>query len=401
MNSGNLIQAKTKFSVFGNDFIEFLLIQWVIKKRVDCSFCKGLTYFCKLELFIVILQIRNIHKPNIPSKMKIKSTLLLILFSVLIISCEKDENILIPIQADFNASDTIIEIYDTITFTNLSENVDLTDSKTSYTWYFQDGYPAKSTDLSPAVVYKKAGVYSVRLVTKNMEKNDSITKSCYIRVKGLNEKGLVSYYPFNGSVNDLKAYNKDTAFGGFFCSDENGKAVNAYSFSILNKDRIRCGADPISNDSSLTISLSIYPESDLNEDLENEYIISSGAQTLCVGYYMIWKNGQMGFGRHTNHFVCDTLFGQYEPLKWYKVAMTYNCINQKVNIYVNGKQVVSTTAKSKEIYVHKWRTLSIGEANNSYLFNNRWTFNGVIDQVRIYNRVLTEREIQKIYLAKL
>jgi len=109
----------------------------------------------------------------------------------------------------------------------------------------------------------------------------------------------------------------------------------------------------------------------------------------------------MGFGRHTNHFVCDTLFGQYEPLKWYKVAMTYNCNNQKVIIYVNGKQVVSTTAKSKEIYEHKWRTLSIGEANNSYLFNNRWTFNGVIDQVRIYNRVLTEREIQKLYLTNL
>jgi len=333
--------------------------------------------------------------------MKIKSTLLLGLLSILVISCEKDENILIPIQADFSASDSIIEIYDTITFTNLSENVDLEDSATTFTWYFQDGFPAKSTDLSPSVVYKKEGLYSVRLVTKNKETNDSITKSCCIKVKGLNEEGLVSYFPFNGSINDVKAYNKDTAIGGFFCKDEKGKAENAYYFTRINKDRIRCGTDPISNDTSLTLSLSIFPESGVSEDMENEYIISSGAQTLCAGYYMIWKNGQMGFGRHTNHFVCDTLFGQYEPLKWYKVAMTYNCNNQKVIIYVNGKQVVSTTAKSKEIYEHKWRTLSIGEANNSYLFNNRWTFNGVIDQVRIYNRVLTEREIQKLYLTNL
>jgi PKD repeat protein len=327
--------------------------------------------------------------------------LLIGVMSLLIFSCEK-ENIDPILKADFNTKSTIVNITDTVKLFNNSSNTDVNDTSLRLNWYFEGGTPSVSDEFSPSVVYYKPGQYSVKLVIKNKYGKDSIFKSNYIKVQSTLENRLVAFYSFDGNANNDKGNNNGSVFGAKLCKDQLGDINKAYYFSNPESDRIECGIDPVGDDSSLSVSVNIYPviPQITYSDLNIEYIISSGAQTLCAGYYMIWDNGKIKMGRHTIGFACDTTFGNYESSSWYNLIMTYDKNDKSFNVFVNGTNVISTKAISKSIDNHKFNKLFIGAANTASLYNYQWTFNGIIDQVRIYDRVLNDDEIREIYLLK-
>ena len=76
--------------------------------------------------------------------------------------------------------------------------------------------------------------------------------------------------------------------------------------------------------------------------------------------------------------------------KWYHFACTYD--GSKIAIYINGK-LESTYAGEGKIVYPSARNLYVGrsEYGDKYL-------DGIIDEVRIYNRALTEQEIRALYL---
>jgi PKD repeat protein len=76
------------------------------------------------------------------------------LFSILLISCKKEDTKPAPI-ASFTISKTSAIVSETITFTSTSQNA------TSYSWDFGDGNT--STNMNPTHVYSSAGTFSVTL----------------------------------------------------------------------------------------------------------------------------------------------------------------------------------------------------------------------------------------------
>ena len=74
---------------------------------------------------------------------------------------------------------------------------------------------------------------------------------------------------------------------------------------------------------------------------------------------------------------------------WYHVAGVYNTANSTLNIYVNGAldngTILGTVGTSQ---VNSSVNVNIGRRTGGYYFN------GIIDEVRIYNRALTQTEIQ-------
>ena len=79
--------------------------------------------------------------------------------------------------ADFSASETIVPFGSSVTFTDLSTNM-----PTSWSWTFEGGTPATSTEQNPTVTYNEPGEYTVTLVATNPFGFDEETKTAYISV---------------------------------------------------------------------------------------------------------------------------------------------------------------------------------------------------------------------------
>ncbi|MFP9115153.1 LamG-like jellyroll fold domain-containing protein [Flavobacterium sp. RHBU_3] len=82
---------------------------------------------------------------------------------------------------DFVASQVTVAPGQTVSFTDLSTN-----NPTSWSWTFEGGEPATSTEQNPTVTYPTAGTYTVTLATTNVAGNDTETKTEYILVEETN-----------------------------------------------------------------------------------------------------------------------------------------------------------------------------------------------------------------------
>jgi PKD repeat protein len=79
--------------------------------------------------------------------------------------------------ADFEASQTTVNVGGTVDFTDLS-----TDNPASWDWEFDGGSSVTSTDQNPSIVYNTIGIYTVALTATNIYGDDFAEKTNYIEV---------------------------------------------------------------------------------------------------------------------------------------------------------------------------------------------------------------------------
>jgi len=82
-----------------------------------------------------------------------------------------------PPVANFSASSTAVTVGQNVTFTDQTTN-----NPTSWSWTFEGGTPATSTERNPVVVYSTPGTYTVSLTAANAAGSDSETKTDYMTV---------------------------------------------------------------------------------------------------------------------------------------------------------------------------------------------------------------------------
>ncbi|HEY9116154.1 MAG TPA: YCF48-related protein [Bacteroidales bacterium] len=81
-----------------------------------------------------------------------------------------------PLSANFSADQTTVCEGGTVNF------IDESASATSWSWTFEGGTPATSTEQNPSVVYSNVGVYDVSLTVSDGQGNSTLTKNNYIIV---------------------------------------------------------------------------------------------------------------------------------------------------------------------------------------------------------------------------
>jgi len=162
------------------------------------------------------------------------------------------------------------------------------------------------------------------------------------------------------------------------------EGICALSFNGVN-DYINCGNDTTLNPTE-AITVELWAKFDVATAGENSYIplISRGSA------YLLRKdeedtNGNLSF------FIYDGT--EWEPRAnsnlrptvgvWYHVVGTYN--RQHLKIYVNGK-LKGSVARTGAIHTEDLNT-TMGYGMQHY-------FNGLIDEVRIYNRALSAEEVR-------
>jgi len=211
---------------------------------------------------------------------------------------------------------------------------------------------------------------------------DSIT----FNVTSIPTEGLVSYYPFNGNANDESGNgNNGTNNGATLTKDRFGDANSAYNFTN-NINYIQVDNFPVLN-SVFTYCAWIKPSpaSSNGQNFGCYGTIGGGVSSWDVGYYI---NNQLSVFDRKNLVFSDVVALAND---WHFVTIVYNS-NIRA-IYVDGQfeksQTVITPFPTKTTDVFRIGMHTDCDGNQQFI--------GDIDDIRTYNRALSENEITQLY----
>ncbi len=213
--------------------------------------------------------------------------------------------------------------------------------------------------------------------------------------------GLVAYYPFDGNANDESDNgNHGTVNGATLTADRFENADSAYNFDGTD-DYIKINKNVLFEVSSLTISAWVKWKGSTPSD--HHAIVSnySGYQNVSdkLQHYglRIAKQSKISEFFYDDGSQWDDVNGNSNigDGEWHFIAGILNS-GVEAKIYVDGQlenididSIPTSILPSSDLYIGRDGT---AEAEL------RW--NGVIDNVRIYNRALSECEIKSLYTGK-
>jgi len=205
------------------------------------------------------------------------------------------------------------------------------------------------------------------------------------------QQGLVAYYPFNGNANDESGNgNHGVVYGATLTEDRFGNLNSAYLFNGVTH---YISLPALVNNISLgTISIWFNPFS-WNIGNHGRYFFSaariSNGDYLNIGSHPAYFSGQEliagVYGSWGWHWA--RCYSPPQLNHWQHLVFQWGINGQK--LYLNG---VLIDTKSSTGIVTQSQTIYIGKS--SWLSSH---INGKIDDIRIYNRALTEQEILALY----
>jgi hypothetical protein len=225
--------------------------------------------------------------------------------------------------------------------------------------------------------------------------------------------GLVAWYNFNGgTLKDSSGKNNHINFNNATpTTDRFGKANNAYLFNGTSSYMTVPNSVSL-NPSLISIQAIVKPNGFYTGPCHGNNILSKGWPDFATGFYSMRIGTYQdcnavtdttkeifaaGFGDNGNPYGSGAGVGADTPKvhtgQWYNVIYTYDGTTSK--IYINGKlknsavKSVSSTGNNQDLFIGKH-----GDPPIPY-----W-FNGVIDEIRIYNKALCEGEIKQLNQLK-
>jgi hypothetical protein len=206
--------------------------------------------------------------------------------------------------------------------------------------------------------------------------------------------GLVGYWPFNGNANDESGNgNNGTNNGATMTTDRNGVANQAYSFDglaayISASPTLPTGPAPRTVSCWFNTSASYIPTSDYPPLQTMTAWGNSSPGLVIFPQYVKAPSGKAYFESGSNG---NQLYSQnaMNDGVWHQIVTTYNGAGNRVKMYVDGVLQDSSAV------------VTLGTADSYFVIGNSpWTnipFMGQIDDVGLWNRALTDCEIQNLY----
>jgi hypothetical protein len=201
--------------------------------------------------------------------------------------------------------------------------------------------------------------------------------------------GLVAYYPFNGNANDESGRgNNGIVYGTTLTVDRFGNPNSAYQFDGTSNWIKVMNSDTINIHGCTGLSIAAWVKADSLNNSTYPGIVSKwgpgGGEDDQYGIGI--ENGRLRF------FLSDEptlIYGVISTNNWYFVVGNYDYTTGIISLYING---IKSVQKSMSFCI--WDTnqyVEIGRHAGSYYFD------GAIDDIRIYNRTLSDSEVQQLY----
>jgi hypothetical protein len=216
--------------------------------------------------------------------------------------------------------------------------------------------------------------------------------------------GLVGYWPFCGNSNDESGNaNNGTVNGATLTTDRFGNSNSAYSFDG-NSSIVVNDADMLDLTNDFTISSwlnsSSYPTNPFGGPInmilcKRPNVVSNITGTYSFG---IWESN----GSHlvscqappnASALTYPGSNGTIQTNQWYNFTATYDNTNKILKYYLNGTEIFNSNLEF--IIANTPYNLTIGALTSAATYY----WNGKLDDIGIWNRVLTQEEITNLYNA--
>lgn len=231
---------------------------------------------------------------------------------------------------------------------------------------------------------------------------DSSNCNCYDL-----KDGLVAYYNFiGGNLNDSSGNNNQISFNNAVkAADRYGRANNAYQFNGNSSYMVVPNSASLNPSNGITLMAIFKPAGFYSGNCSVNQVFGKGWNDFIDGHYTIRFASAAGCNVPTDTSR-EYAYGAYGNLngrpsasdettgihtnQWYHIVYTYS--GGVASLYVNGVLKKTTNANlaftpnNQELYIGKH-----GDPQYPY-----W-FNGVIDEVRIYNKALCASAVKQLY----
>lgn len=229
----------------------------------------------------------------------------------------------------------------------------------SWQWSFPGAsYVSSTTDMEPKVLYAAPGAYDVTLTVTDAQN----------RTSARTVTGMV-VFTANLCAADTVAGNSLVMAGTNTPVNIGTAAINSNTFSLS------CWIKPNGNQSSFSqlISHDVYPGSAYGFGLGFAFNSYTANLNLC------YTDNVVGYGNITS-LVADAT-------KWNFVVLTYSPTG--VTIYLNGKAVTARSGSMAAIDLSQSPFYI-----NKDIHNQGGYYNGLMDEVKIYNYTLTQADVR-------
>jgi hypothetical protein len=211
----------------------------------------------------------------------------------------------------------------------------------------------------------------------------------------------VAYWPFTGNAQDASGNRHDgTVAGSTLTTDRFGNANSAYRFNAASKTYIQVPHHPQLSFGTAPFSICAWVRICNAEHSDYAGVVVKGpTQIFYPGYQLVvtrtnrvmiqlGDQAMLGVERRGQRNLGDGL--------WHFLVLTVSPQSRDIRLYVDGvlegyTETFSSNAPYNVSMVDN-TPLFIGKERNSVVY-----FTGSIDDVRIYNRVISNSEIQNLY----
>ena len=205
--------------------------------------------------------------------------------------------------------------------------------------------------------------------------------------------GLIAHYNFDGNADDELGKSNGTVYGATL---DTGICESQSYFFNGTSDYIDCGNDPSLNGRFSGLSISVWIKLTNLNTQQLSTILAKWAFDPQNDHFGLWldPNNRVVFAVSEPRYMENGTFSAHhlDPETWYNIVATWNR-NRETKIYINGiiDQVGQQTGYG--INFHSDASLKIGRQ----VVRKDRPFRGNIDEIRIYNRTLNDKEAVYLY----
>ena len=223
-------------------------------------------------------------------------------------------------------------------------------------------------------------------------------------------QGLVAYYNFNGgTLKDSSGNGNHISFNNATATtDRKGRANNAYLFNGTSNYMTAPNSASLNPTSAITLSALFKANGFYAGECHNNQIFGKGWNDFVNGHYGLrfaytdgpCSGGQDtnkvyfggGYGDLTNRAGARDLSAGVHTGRWYHAVFTY--ANGVSRFYVDGVLKSEVPQNPGPTFSPNTQELFIGKHGDPQF---PYWFNGIIDELRIYNRALCEAEVKLLH----
>lgn len=301
----------------------------------------------------------------------------------------------VPPVANFTADTQSVFEGNFVNFLDTSTNI-----PASWTWTFEGGTPATSSEQNPMVTYNTVGTYKVTLMATNQFGSNTKEVVDYITVTENQGTGpLQAHFNFQNDITDASTYKRDLTVQGTgdvnYVDDHLGNPNSAYqkqSGQYLENTYKGIGG---TEERTVTAWIKTTTAG------TRKTVVSWGENVSGQMWNVMVENGNIRVeGGSCNVQNDDATVPRLDGNTWRHIAVTYNVSDgttmNSIKLYIDG-QYYANQPDSGDSFNSEATIINTSTATNlrvgSAAYNGNYDWIGELDDIRVYSKALTAEEI--------